>query len=154
MRPFLATITKKNLAGEGSGGAAAALLGWEIRFRPVFFAHGHHYCPALELVFLGEPRASVTAALSARMTAGSCRGSHYYDDDDFVAFNEITTAPMEFRRPLDRFPPLYIGVGRATESLGEFDTCSWAVECNITVFRDPPAAGGEGAVAVPSFNLT
>jgi speckle-type POZ protein len=78
------------------------------------------------------------------------QGSH----DDFVAFNEITTAPMEFRRPLDRFPPLYIGVGRATESLGEFDTCSWAVECNITVFRDPPAAGGEGAVAVPSFNLT
>ena len=26
---------------------------WEIRFRPALFAHGHRYCPALELVFLG-----------------------------------------------------------------------------------------------------
>ena len=103
----------------------------------MLYVFGKSYCPSLSLVFFGEPprteAPAVTAILSGRITACSM-------DADFVAFEEKKTVPKAFRRPLDRSPPLYLGVG-STKPYDDFRSPSLTVECTITVFREPEPRG-------------
>ena len=111
----------------------------------MLYVFGKSYCPGLSLVFFGDPpRAeapAVTAILSGRITTHSM-------DADFAAFMERKTVPKAFRLPLDRSPPLYLGVGR-TKPGGDFRSPSLTVECTITVFREPEPRGAAIAPDLP-----
>ncbi|KAF8661059.1 hypothetical protein HU200_057157 [Digitaria exilis] len=119
---------------------------WEIRFHPTLYVHdGQWYCPALDLVFLGESRTTVMATLSCKVIDRQV--CYYgYEDYDFVPFEESKTVPSAFRRPMDQSLPLYIGVGKAEDKY-DFHS-SLTVDCGV---REPAAA--EGAIAVPSSGI-
>ncbi|KAF8651416.1 hypothetical protein HU200_063407 [Digitaria exilis] len=100
---------------------------WEIRFHPTLYVHdGQWYCPALDLVFLGESRTTVMATLSCKVIDRQV--CYYgYEDYDFVPFKESKTDKYNFHSSL-------------------------TVDCTVTVIREPAAA--EGAIAVPSSDIT
>ena len=135
---FPITTTEDDSTGWVRSWCTADGHGWEIRYHPALYVFGHRYCPGLSLIFLGEPPRSaaapaVPAILSGRITTHSM-------DADFAAFMERKTVPKAFRLPLDRSPPLYLGVG-STKPYDDFRSPSLTVECTITVFREPEPRG-------------
>jgi speckle-type POZ protein len=152
-------VPKKMIGDNRSGGvnSRCSVKGydWEICLYPSPHADDCFYLLALELVLVGKHEdqdhgddggtgsVEVTANLSGKIAdSGGCY-IHPYD------FPEQKNVPKEFRRPLDRSNPFYIGFGG--RHLGSPDRLSLTVECTITVFFkvQPPEA-----IIVPPSNLS
>ncbi|CAL4906583.1 unnamed protein product [Urochloa decumbens] len=114
---------------------------WEIRFHPALYVGRVNYCPGLDLVFLSESRAGVTAILCGKIIAG------HSDPEIKPLMVECSITVFRERRPEEAIP---VPAPDLHRHLGELFRREAGADVTFAVSSGESFAAHKGVLAVRS----